>query len=287
MNAIKSALVFGCCAATSVTLARADEIQWAQVHVVMRYQRTGTIATAPEGHFSYQLTATLDEVMQQVPSNDGQRPDYVVPDGYTKSFSLHGTHQLVGEVTQTDKNTGKTYIASAKLSGSISKPEEFWLERVSVNPVLGDGYGAELKVAAPLTGSFKSTYPQMPDALPEEGVLLFPSPVKFDKSSNAFVSEGPIEIFPVLGTRPSDPTGEVVYDAAAASENLPTLGGIHPPSIGAITTGAGDHWQMILKKKKNFDTLTGGSYTDSISLEISVGPSTLPLPKQFETTTEN
>ncbi len=279
MKLILSVLLPALCAALLGSPGKADDVEWAQIQVVMIYQRSGTLATAPEGRFSYVFSATLDEVMARVPAKGARRPDYVLLDEYAESFALHGTHSLVAEISQFDQPTGKTYTASAKLTGALSKADEFRLERVTANPLLGEGYGADLKVAAPLKGSFTSTYPRMPDVAPEESVLLFPSPVKFDKEVG-FISEGPVTVFPVLVSRPTDPNVAMVYDMAVAAQDLPTLGGFSPPSIGAVTTGPADHWVLTLKKEKKFDTLTGGNYTDTISLEIKVVPLSLPRPKK-------
>lgn len=50
--------------------------------------------------------------------------------------------------------------------------------------------------------------------------------------------------------------------------------------LGGITTGKGNDWTYSLNKHKDFDTLTGGHYSDEITVTVKIVPTTLPLPKK-------
>jgi hypothetical protein len=266
--------------AASSPLCRAA-VDWVQVRATIHYQRTGTVVATADGSFTYRLDAEIDQVMARVKSKKpGKYPSLILPDGYRRSFRSSGTSSLQAEVTQTDAATGRTYSASAGLNGVIGSESDLQIEEVKSAAPLGEGYTAKLAVAARLSGRVASNY-VLPVGQPEAaGVLLWPSPVRFEPPAG-FISQGTLTPRPALGTRPADRLSGLSYDLFASAEEAPGYGGLHPPSLGAVTTGTGDSWTMAFFKTKTFRPLESGDghYTDTISIEVRLVPRTLDIPQ--------
>src|SRR4051812_25652135 len=95
----------------------ADATRWVQIHLAFHYTRTGTIATAPEGNFTFKFDADLDQMMERIGGDNGEgRPEYDVNDDYTPTFKLVGRATMDGSVTQSDANG--SYSASAGLASA-------------------------------------------------------------------------------------------------------------------------------------------------------------------------
>jgi hypothetical protein len=262
----------------TLCFASAEEVDWVQLHAVISYKRVGTSATASEGSFTFTFDAKLDQVMARAKPNEGDKlPAYYLLSEYEPSFRLSGTAHLDAEVTQVDGD--KTYTASASLGNALGKAEDLQLKEVKPANIFGPGFTAMFSIGAHLKGSVKSNYPRMPRVAEEDSVLLWPTPVKFG-AEEGFITEGEYTVFPVLGPRPKDEQMGILYDMVAATDSLPGLGGFRPPAIGAVVKGGAKDWVMTFHTEKKFETGSGGSYTDTISVEIQPVPLTLPLPKE-------
>ncbi len=262
-----------------VRLAADDRPDWRQVRAEISYVRTGTLATAPEGKFTFTLSATVDQLLRRHAPEGSGYPTYFMDDAYQISARVAG--QAVLEATAEQSEEGKTYRASASLKSALAKPEEFVVGSVEPAGDFGPGMMAKLPVNLLLTGTVASTYPRFEDVSVEDQVLLWPTPVAHDAEAG-FVSQGEWFIRPRPSSESKAETPAALasmIEAVNGLEYLPGLGGFRPLGLGATTRGQGEEWELTLQASHAFETLTGGSYTETVKVRIVPVKTDLPLPQ--------
>jgi len=139
----------------------AKPTSWVQIRAVIHYTRSGTIATAPEGHFIYKFDAELEQMMERLPPGEGESlAAYVVTDDYAPVFKLVGKASMDGNVTQSDSSG--TFSASAALAAPLTKWEELHLENIKPADPFGKGFIAKFDAAVHLKGTVTARVQRCP-----------------------------------------------------------------------------------------------------------------------------
>jgi len=276
-------VILGALASAVSASLHASEPDWRQVHAEIHYVRTGTMTTAKDGSFTFEFTASIDQLMSRVAPKRGQPyPSYNIPYTHEPSFKSTGRVKLNAAASQYDEATKQTCTATASLASSLGRVSDLQLKEIKNAAPLGEGLSATFDVGPKLQGTVQSNYPRMPGIVEQDAVLLWPTPV-FYLSEEGFVSRGTYFLRPVTGPRPKDPLMGPVYDVMVAANGLdsaPGLGGFRPPGVGCVTTTKGENWTISFETTRDFDTLMGGKYTDTISVTISPVAITLPIPRR-------
>jgi hypothetical protein len=259
----------------ALSLRADDEVVWVQIHADIEYMRTGTASTQKDGHFSYVLKASLDQLMVRVaPNEDEKWPTYVNLDEYPRTGKLSGSTKLTADATF-DKSS-----VSAGLSGALSSLDDLWIEDIKPMPYIFSGIGAEIRVLAKLDGSVKSDLPG-DGSKPEAAIMSWPTPVKFDDQLGHFVTDGLLHAYPPFGPRPSKAPFDNLYDLFKGStdESMPGIGGLTAPAVGAVLNGTPDNWTLTLTREAKPDLHSGGEYSHQVKVVLRLVPTTLPIPK--------
>lgn len=269
--------VFGilCPLIAALSLRAKDEVDWVQIHADIEYTRTGTASTRKDGHFSYVLKASLDQLMVRVaPDDDEKWPSYVNLEEYPRTGKLSGSIKLTGDATF-DK-----FTVSAGLSSSLSSLDDLWIEEIKPMSMVYPGIGAEIRANAKLNGNVNSTLPGN-GSKPSVAIFSWPVPVKFDDDVAHFVTEGSLHVYPPFGPRPNNPDLGKIYDMikGATDDALPGLGGLTAPSVGAVLDGTPDNWKLSLARDAKPDLTSGGEYSHNVKITLRLVPKTLPTPK--------
>ncbi|NQD37768.1 hypothetical protein HPT27_12090 [Permianibacter sp. IMCC34836] len=277
-------LIMGSAVATAAGAAD----RWVQVHADFTYSRTYNFARqepnySEKSQFTFNMNGAVDQMMWRMDPDKGEKyPTYNVPDEIPLSFKNSGSLVLNASFQSSDRIANRNDSGSASLRGTLKSWDDFHIEKISPESIIGVELFAQVLMKATLDGNVSSTLPKMPDSRDGDEVFIWTTPVKFDHDTSTFISEIQLQARTPLGPRPGNNFQAKLYDLTVAATELttaPQIGGSALATRDATITGSTDNW--TLKSSLSREVPIGsdrGSYQESMTITIRPVATTLKVP---------